>query len=96
MSFDVNAARAQRAEARGSATFTFTVDAESYSIPFEPTLEASRAFSSATTVDAELTALVGAEQAEGLFKHSLSVADIRAIFKAYEAATALPLESDKR
>ena len=89
MTFDVNAARAQRLEAHGAA-FEFTVDGESFSLPTELAVDALGKMASLEASDLKgvvSTVMGDAAAAERLFSHSLSVQDVKAVLDAWRSET---------
>lgn len=95
MSFNVNAARAQRIEARGDK-WLFEVDSEKFSIPTELKRSTLRRLRDAKGEDLDelLKILLGEGQAARLDKHDLSAQDIAAIMKAYGADTGASVGED--
>lgn len=82
MSFDVNAARAQRLEATGSF-YEFTLDGESFLIPFELDVKQLDKMRAAQTVVDVFDVLLGEDQAEARKSHELTLQDIKAIMQDY-------------
>ena len=93
MSFNVNAARAQRLEAAGGHTWPFTLDGRQYTLPRELSRTAARALAQTddNDIDAMLRLLLGDAQYERFATHELTVQDIAAILTAYGEQTGLSL-----
>ncbi|QCX80701.1 hypothetical protein C9F11_35590 [Streptomyces sp. YIM 121038] len=90
MSFNVNAARAQRLESLG-LKWEFEVDGETFSLPTEIPRRAAQALASLADDDLDglLALLLGDEQYKRLADHDLSVQDVAAVLNAYGEETGL-------
>jgi hypothetical protein len=90
--YDVNAARAQRLEARGER-WEFEVDGELFWLPTELPRHAvgELAGLDQSDLDGLLTLLLGEEQVKRLDEHTVSVQDIQALLEAYGRDTGMSL-----
>jgi hypothetical protein len=90
--YNVNAARAQRLEARGER-WEFEVDGEPFWLPVELPRQvvSDLAALDPSDMDGLLTLLLGEEQLKRLDEHSLSVQDIQALLEAYGRDTGMTL-----
>lgn len=92
MSFNVNAARAQRQEALGHA-WTFEVDGATFELPTELPRATARALRSLddNDVDGLLELLLGERQYADFERYELTMQDVAAILEAYGKETGLGL-----
>jgi hypothetical protein len=92
MSFNVNAARAQRQELLGD-TWTFELDDETFKLPTELPRATARALRSLddNDVDGLLQLLLGEQQYARFEQHDLTMQDVAAILEAYGKETGLGL-----
>ncbi|MGW4030248.1 hypothetical protein ACWEFL_13125 [Streptomyces sp. NPDC004838] len=90
--FDVNAARAQRLEARGT-TWSFELDGESFTLPTEMGRSTAKGLRKLddNDVDGLLALLMGDKQFARFEKHDVTMQDIAAILEAYGKETGLSL-----
>lgn len=90
--FDVNAARAQRQEARGR-TWSFELDGETYTLPTELSRAAAKGLRKLddNDVDGLLRLLLGEQQFTRFEEHDISMQDVAAILEAYGKETGLGL-----
>ncbi|MFI1922766.1 MULTISPECIES: hypothetical protein [unclassified Streptomyces] len=90
--FDVNAARAQRLEALGR-TWSFELDAESFTLPTELTRATAKALRELddNDVDGLLELLMGEQQFARFEQYEVTMQDIAAILEAYGKETGLGL-----
>jgi hypothetical protein len=95
MTFNVNAARAQRQEALGRA-WTFELDDDTFELPTELPRATARALRSLDDddVDGLLRLLLGGRQYERFEQHELTMQDVAAILAAYGKETGLGLGED--
>jgi hypothetical protein len=92
MSFNVNAARAQRQEALGRS-WTFELDDETFELPTELPRATARALRSLddNDVDGLLELLLGDRQYAAFERHDLTMQDVAAVLEAYGKETGLGL-----
>jgi hypothetical protein len=92
MSFNVNAARAQRQEALGR-TWSFELDDESFELPTELPRTVARQLRALddNDVDGLLRLLLGDEQYPRFEQHELTMQDVAAVLEAYGKETGLGL-----
>jgi hypothetical protein len=92
MTFNVNAARAQRLETLGQQ-WKFELDGEVYTLPTEFPRNTAKKMQQLDDedVDGLLELLLGPEQFERFAKHDVSVRDVAAILEAYGSETGLSL-----
>ncbi|MFH8614395.1 hypothetical protein ACH4E8_04850 [Streptomyces sp. NPDC017979] len=90
--FDVNAARAQRLEARGR-TWSFDLDGETFTLPTELSRATAKALRKLddNDVDGLLALLMGEEQFARFEEYDLSMQDVAAVLEAYGKETGLGL-----
>ncbi|MEU2790610.1 MULTISPECIES: hypothetical protein [unclassified Streptomyces] len=90
--FNVNAARAQRLEALGTA-WSFQLDDEVFELPTELPRDTARALRALddNDVDGLLRILLGQAQFERFDRHEATMQDIAAILEAYGTETGLGL-----
>ena len=88
MSFNVNKARKQRIEARGSDKFEFDVDGEVFTIDYEVKRETANALKDLTNTDTILRVLLGEAQYNRL-PEDLSIQDQKAVLEAYNEESGL-------
>ncbi|MEU5973618.1 hypothetical protein [Streptomyces sp. NPDC047315] len=90
--FDVNAARAQRLEARGR-TWSFDLDGETFTLPTELSRATAKALRKLddNDVDGLLALLMGDEQFARFEEYELSMQDVAAVLEAYGKETGLGL-----
>ncbi|MEU9603014.1 hypothetical protein [Streptomyces sp. NPDC048057] len=90
--FDVNAARAQRLEARGR-TWSFDLDGEAFTLPTELSRATAKALRKLddNDVDGLLALLMGEEQFARFEEYDLSMQDVAAVLEAYGKETGLGL-----
>jgi hypothetical protein len=96
MVFDVNAARAQRLEAKGDA-FHFTVDGDDFALPTELDVTSLDRLKSLDEGDLKgvLTVVMGdSDSVERLFSHRLSVRDVKALLTAWREETGASVGED--
>lgn len=90
--YNVNAARAQRLEARGER-WEFEIDGELFWLPTELPRQVvgKLADLDQSDLDGLLTLLLGEEQVKRLDEHNMSVQDIQALLEAYGRDTGMTL-----
>lgn len=90
--YSVNAARAQRLEARGER-WEFEIDGDLFWLPTELPRQVVRELAELdqSDLDGLLTLMLGAEQVKRLDEHSVSVQDIQALLEAYGRDTGMTL-----
>jgi hypothetical protein len=90
--YNVNAARAQRLEARGER-WEFEIDGEEFWLPTELPRQVVRQLAELdqSDLDGLLTLLLGEDQVKRLDEHTLSVQDIQALLEAYGRDTGMTL-----
>lgn len=96
MTFDLNAARARRLEAKGDK-FAFVIDGEEFSLPTELPVEAldeMKALDNSDLKGVVSTIMGDAEAAGRLFAHKLSVQDLAALMEAWRKETGASVGED--
>jgi len=88
--YNVNAARAQRLEARGER-WEFEIDGDPFSLPTEIPHRVVKALAALDDSDLEgmLELLLGSVQYQRFVKHEVSVQDIQALLEEYGRATGM-------
>ena len=90
--YDVNAARAQRLEARGEQ-WEFELDGEAFSLPIELPRRAVPQLAALGPADLNglLVLLLGEEQFKRFDAHETTVQDVQALLEAYARDTGMAL-----